>query len=190
MDTKQQFSLWYFVAALVAVLLIQSTLFAKHSETLQYSEFKTLLKQGKVDNVSIAEQTITGTFNNDGLEGMLPAAKLEELKPFGKGKHPFATVRVADTGLTADLEAAKVPFGAQLENKWLSTLIAWVAPAVIFVLIWSFAMKRMGGAPGMMAIGKSKAKVYMEKQKLMQQQVRRRKSRMPSRLRIPIFDFA
>jgi len=126
MDTKQQFSFWYFVAVLVAVLLIQSTLFAQHSETLQYSEFKTLLKQGKVDNVTIAEQAITGTLKNDGLEGLLPPAKVEELKPFGKGNHPFVTVRVADPGLTADLEAAKIPFGAQIENKWMSTLIAWV----------------------------------------------------------------
>ena len=164
MDTKQQFSLWYFIAALVALVLIQSVLFPQHTETLQYSEFKTLLKNGKIDNVGIGEQTISGMLKNDGLEGLLPPAKLEELKKFGKGDHPFATVRVVDPGLVADLEAAKVPFAGQFENKWLSTLLAWVLPAVIFVAIWSFALKRMGGMGGMMQIGKSKAKVYMEKQ--------------------------
>ena len=164
MDRKQQFSLWYFAAAIIALMLIQSWLFPQHTETLQYSEFKTLLKSGKIVNVNIAEQTITGTFKSEGLEGLLPAAKLEELKRFGKGDHPFVTVKVADPGLVAELEAAKVPFAGQVENRWLSTLLTWVAPALIFVGIWSFAMKRMGGAHGVMEIGKSKAKVYMEKQ--------------------------
>jgi cell division protease FtsH len=167
MDSKQQFSLWYFIAALVAIMLIQSVLSPQHTETLQYSEFKTLLKNSKIDNVSIGEQTITGTLKGDGLEGLLPSAKLDELKKLGKGEHTFATVRVTDPELVPELEAAKVPFAGQLENKWLSTLVAWVLPAVIFVGIWSFALKRMGGMGGMhgmMEIGKSKAKVYMEKQ--------------------------
>ena len=167
MDSKRQFSLWYFIAVLVAVMLIQSWAFPQHTETLQYSEFKTLLKSGKIDNVGISEQAITGTFKNDGLGELLPPAKLAELKGSGAGPHPFVTVRVTDPGLTAELEAAKIPFSGQLENKWLSTLLAWVLPAVIFVAIWTFAMKRMGGlggAHGMMEIGKSKAKVYMEKQ--------------------------
>jgi cell division protease FtsH len=164
MDRKQQFSLWYFIAALVAVMLIQSALFPQHTETLQYSEFKTLLKQGKITNASISDQAITGTLGSEGLEGLLPPAKIEELKRLGKGEHAFVTVRLADPGLIAELEAAKIPFSGQAENKWLSTLLAWVLPAVIFVAIWSFAMKRMGGAHGMMEIGKSKAKVYMEKQ--------------------------
>ena len=167
MDTKQQFSMWYFLAAMVAILAIQSTFFSQHTETLQYSEFKTLLKNGKIVNVGVAEQALTGTFKNEGLEQLLPPPKLNELKRFGTGEHPFATVRIADPGLVTDLEVAKVPFAGQIENKWLSTLLAWVLPAVIFVAIWSFAMKRMGGMGGMggmMEIGKSKAKVYMEKQ--------------------------
>jgi cell division protease FtsH len=167
MDRRQQFSLWYFIAALVAIMLIQSALSPQHTETLQYSEFKALLKKGKIDSVAIGEQTIGGTFKGDGLEGVLPPAKLEELKKLGSGAHSFVTVRVTDPELVAELEAAKVPFAGQLENKWTSTLLAWVLPAVIFFAIWSFASKRMGGMTGMhgmMEIGKSKAKVYMEKQ--------------------------
>jgi cell division protease FtsH len=164
MDRRQQFSVWYFVAALVAVMLMQSALSPQHTETLQYSEFKTLLKQGKIANVNINDQVITGTLKSESLEGLLPPAKIEELKVAAKGEHQFATVRLADPNLLAELEAANIPFAGQLENKWLSTLLTWVAPAVIFVLIWSFAMKRISGAQGMLEIGKSKAKVYMEKQ--------------------------
>ena len=167
MDRKQQFSLWYFMAALVAVMLIQSALFPQHTETLQYSEFKALLRNAKIQNVAIGEQTITGTFKDDKLDGLLPPAKLEELKKAGGGPHTFVTVRVVDPALVGELEAAKVPFAGELENKWLSTLLAWVLPAVIFFAIWSFAVKRMGGMGGMhgvLEIGKSKAKVYVEKE--------------------------
>lgn len=43
-------------------------------------------------------------------------------------------------------------------------LISWAAPALVFFGIWWFLMKRMGGGMGhgMLEIGKSKAKVYMQ----------------------------
>ena len=135
MDRRQQFSLWYFIAALVGIMLVQSALSPQHTETLQYSEFKALLKKDKIHSVAIGGQTIGGTFKNESLEGLLPPAKLEELKKLGGDSHSFVTVRVTDPELVSELEAAKVPFSGQLENKWLSTLLTWVAPALIFVLI-------------------------------------------------------
>ena len=54
-------------------------------------------------------------------------------------------------------------YTAATENRWLSTLLSWVLPAVIFVLVWNFMMRRAGGQMGsMMAIGESKAKVYVQ----------------------------
>ncbi len=40
---------------------MQNFLFAPHAENLAYSEFKALLKAGKLDNVAIGEQTISET---------------------------------------------------------------------------------------------------------------------------------
>lgn len=79
MDKTQQFSLWYFLGALIAMLAVQNLLFPQHTETLQYSEFKTLLKQGKVGNVTVSEQAIAGTLAPEGLEGLLPPEKLEPI---------------------------------------------------------------------------------------------------------------
>lgn len=58
---QQQFSLWYFLIAFLAILVLQSILFAPHAENLAYSEFKTLLKAGKVDNLALGERAITGS---------------------------------------------------------------------------------------------------------------------------------
>ncbi len=166
MEKQQQFSIWYFLIAFLAVLAMQNFLFAPHAENLAYSEFKALLKAGKIENVAVGESTITGTFVPEGLEGLLPKEKLDELKRTSEGKeHRFVTVRVNDPDLVRELDAAKVRYAGVVESKWFSTLLSWIVPAVIFFALWGVLMKRMGGAAGgFMEIGKSKAKVYMEQQ--------------------------
>ncbi|MBI2371209.1 MAG: AAA family ATPase, partial [Deltaproteobacteria bacterium] len=161
---QQQFSLWYFIATFLLLLAIQNYFFAPHAENLTYSEFKALLKAGKVADLTIGERILSGRLKKDGLAGLLPQKKIEELQKSGQGEHRFATVRVNDPGLIQELEAAKVQFAGQVESTWLSTLLSWILPALIFFALWGVFMKRIGAASGLMEIGKSKAKVYMEKQ--------------------------
>jgi cell division protease FtsH len=163
MDKKQTFSLWYVLAALVGMILLQEFFTPRHTQTLTYSEFKQALVAGKLDDVVIADGIATGKLRTEGLEQILPKDKLEALKRVG-GEHGFATVLVNDPGLVAQLDAAKVRYGSVRESKWLGALISWVAPALIFFGIWWFLMKRMGGGMGrgMLEIGKSKARVYMQ----------------------------
>ena len=164
MEPKQQkFSVGYFIAALVVLLLLQSFLFAPHRENLSYSEFKMLVKKGKVTDLVLDKQVITGTLAPGGLEGLLPKEKLEALKRAGGGAHAFITARVDDPGLVGELEAAKVKFAGRVENTWLSTLLAWVLPALVFFGLWALLVRRMGPQGGLMAIGKSKARVYVER---------------------------
>ncbi|WER45289.1 ATP-dependent zinc metalloprotease FtsH [Cupriavidus sp. WKF15] len=162
---QQQFSLWYVLLAVSAMLILQSVLFSSHVETLPYSDFKVLLKAGKLKDISLGEGAITGTVNTDGIEHLLPKQQVEEMQRQEKGDHLFSTLRVNDPNLVQDLETAKVRFVGQADNKWISTLLSWVVPAMLFFAVWSFLIKRMGGAAGgMMEIGKSKAKVYMQKE--------------------------
>jgi cell division protease FtsH len=164
MEPKQQrFSIGYFIATVLALVLIQSVLFAPHAENLSYSEFKVLAKKSKVSDLVLDKQVITGTLAAEGLEGLLPKDKLEELKRYGGGQHRFVTARVDDPGLVAELEAANVKFTGRVENTWLWTLLSWILPALMFLAVWAFLMRRMGNAQGgLLAIGKSKAKVYVE----------------------------
>lgn len=166
MEKKQQFSLWYFFVAIMLMLAIQNYVGGAHTENLAYNEFKALLKAGKLDDIALNERTITGALKPDGLDKFLSQSKLDELKRFGEGQHRFVTVRVDDPGLVPELEATGIRFAGVIESKWFSTLLSWILPAVIFVAIWGLLMKRMGGggAGGFLEIGKSKAKVYMEKQ--------------------------
>ncbi|WP_434032997.1 ATP-dependent zinc metalloprotease FtsH [Cupriavidus sp. a3] len=162
---QQQFSLWYILVAVTAILIAQSFFVASHVETLPYSDFKVLLRAGKLKNVTVGEGAITGVLSTDGIDKLLPKQQVDEMLREGKGDHQFSTLRVNDPNLIQDLEAAKVRFVGQADNKWIAALLSWVVPAMLFFVVWSFLIKRVGGAAGgMMEIGKSKAKVYMQKE--------------------------
>ncbi len=161
---QQQFSIWYFLATFLFLVAVQNFFFGPHTENLAYSDFKALLRAGKVADLSLQERVISGRLRPDGLDGLLPKEKIAELQRAGKGEHRFVTVRVNDPALIQELEAAKVRFAGQVESTWFSTLLSWILPALVFFALWGFFMKRMGAASGVLEIGKSKAKVYMEKQ--------------------------
>ena len=68
MEAKQQkFTIGYFVAALLALFLVQALVLAPHVENLSYSEFKSLVAKDKVSDLVIGKQVITGALAANGL---------------------------------------------------------------------------------------------------------------------------
>src|SRR2546426_3166597 len=165
MELKQRkFAIGYLAIALITILVFQLPLFGPRAVNVSYSEFKALAKKGRVSNLTLDKETVSGTLAADGLETLLPKEKLEELKGSGGGPHRFVAARVEDPGLVAELEQANVKFAGHVENTWLATLLSWVLPAVVFVGVWVLLMRRFNPQQGLMAIGKSKDKVYVEHQ--------------------------
>jgi cell division protease FtsH len=166
MDKKtQQMSAWYFIAAItILVLFVQSFLVTANVETINYSQFNSLLKKGQISDVVIGETTIRGTLKPEALNEILSQERIKALGEKAKTPHPFVAVRVADSALTAELEEASIPFKGEVASNWLTMLLSWLVPVVIFFVVWGFLLNRMGAGGGMMQIGKSKAKVYIEKQ--------------------------
>jgi cell division protease FtsH len=164
---KRQLSIGYFMLAFFAILMIQNYFGRAHVETINYSQFKALLKKDLVNDVTIRDTTIDGNLKGAAAKEILTAEKLKKISPEiaeGKKPLPFETVRVEDPGLTAELETAKVPFKGEVTNNWLPTVLSWVVPVALFFLLWSYIGKKLGsGSSGLMQIGKSKAKVYIEK---------------------------
>lgn len=166
MDSKQHLSMWYFIAALIVMLAVQSWLGSPHTETLAYSDFKTLLQAGKLRDLTLSDTSISGSVDLRDSETLLSHEVWQSLTRDGGNEHAFLTVRVADPELTQQLQTAKVRYAGRIENRWLTTLLSWVLPAVIFVAIWGYAMRRMGaGGMGgsLMSVGKSRAKVFVQK---------------------------
>src|SRR5579864_9746496 len=152
MKKEHQIHFWYVVVAMIGVMLLQSYLSQlQRIEVIPYSEFRTLLEGGKISEVVVGDTTLHG--------------KLAE--PKDPQKSEFVTNKV-NPEFADYLARYNVRYSAQSDSTWLTTLLSWVLPALIFVGIWMFAIRRMaggmGGGAGLLAIGKSKARVYLEKQ--------------------------
>ncbi len=159
--------IWYFVVTVLLVLLVQNLVATTHVEIISYSQFKALVKKDLVKDLVIRDSVIAGSLKGAAAKEIFPPERLKEMPPealAGEKLLHFETVRVEDPSLTADLEAAKIPFRGEITSNWLPTILSWVVPVGLFFLLWSYLGKKMGSATGgLMQIGKSKAKVYIEK---------------------------
>ena len=152
---KQQhhFGFFYILAAFLAMMTVQDYLSALGNvQTLPYSQFEDMLHGGKLDNLVVGADRITGSFKDP-----------EKGKPAN-----FSTVRV-DPALAQSLSADHVSFAGSPPAGWLSSAIGWVLPLALFWGFWFFLQRRMtsgaGGGMGMgglMNIGRSRARVYAE----------------------------
>ncbi|MGQ9858318.1 MAG: ATP-dependent zinc metalloprotease FtsH [Thermodesulfobacteriota bacterium] len=144
---KTHFSLWYFLVAISLLIMFQNFYLSGQTQTIPYSQFKSLVAQGRVDQVIIDQEVITGHLKPDSTSG--------------RGSR-FRVFRVEDNGLVEALEKAGVIYSGSYENKFLSGLISWVAPMLIFMLIWLYVVRKMGPGGGVMSFGKSRARIYAE----------------------------
>src|SRR5918996_3333134 len=163
---QRRLSVGDFILAFFTIMMIHSYYGRAHVETIRYSQFKTLLNKGLIAEVAVGETTIEGNMKGEAVKEIFTPEKVKKISPEivkGKKTLPFETVRVEDPGLTAELEKARVPFKGEVSNNWLPMILSWVIPVALFFLLWSYIGKRIGsGSGGLMQIGKSKAKVYIE----------------------------
>jgi len=149
--TKASFSVVYILIALIILMLLQ-TWIAPKVENVSYSKFKQLIAEGKVNSVVVSSKFLKGfdRLQEDNTEPLFPTLM-------------YRTPRVDDQNLVPFLEQHNVTIIAENENTFFATLLSWILPALIFVGIWYWAMKRMGqGAGGIMTLGKSKAKIVAQ----------------------------
>ena len=148
MKNKTQFNIWYWVAALFGLMLFQYAFtMATQVAEIPYSQFETYLEEGRIAQVAVSDRFIQGVFTT-------PV----------DGRPMFITTRVAPD-LARDLAEHGVVVTGQIESTFLRDLLSWIIPLALLVGLWLFILKRMGPGMGggLMQIGKSKAKVYVER---------------------------
>ncbi|MEW6426895.1 MAG: ATP-dependent zinc metalloprotease FtsH [Thermodesulfobacteriota bacterium] len=150
MEKSTQFHLWYFVLASLTVIWLHGLWVQyREIEPLPYSEFQNQLQQGNVQEIAIDDQYVQGTLKT----------------PLPDGRNRFVTTRV-DPAIASQLAGHGVKFTGVVRNTFLRDILGWIIPAVAFFALWMFVMRRFaekqGLGGGFMAIGKSKAKVYVE----------------------------
>src|SRR5215469_14399189 len=156
---KTQFSLFYLFIALTVPVEIPM------------SKFITLVRDGKVEKVSLTEREIRGTLKPGALPAPPPSPTDRLRKALGAEPGPitFVTTRIPamdDSQILKELEAAKVEFSGRAESTfWRDILFGWIVPLGIMAALWIFLMRRMGGGPTQaLSFGRSKAKIYDRKE--------------------------
>ena len=138
---------WLMVSFFAAFLLINlaSAVF-QDGKVLEYSEFKSLLQQGRVVEATISDEAIRGKYQD------------------ADGNHvAFTTVHVDDPKLVEELEAQKVRFSGEMQSRLTYLVLSWLLPAVLIVGFGMMLFRRMGGAEGgIMSFARSRAKIYSD----------------------------
>jgi cell division protease FtsH len=145
---EHHINFWFIIVALLGIMAIQAiAMIPKMSRTIPYSEFQRLLAEGQVTDIVVGQDMITGTLKD------------------ARSNEPqyFATYRVP-ADIADWLARAHVPFSGEASSGGAQALLAWMLPMIGFLLIWMYMIRPMTGQGlgGMMAVGKSKAKVYVE----------------------------
>ena len=149
MKDRAQFHINYWMIAILVFLGLQYLLSMQQEvAVIPYSEFEQHLKDGRVEELAITERRIEGTLK----------------EPLAGGQRRFIANRV-EPQLAEHLQQYPVRYTGKVESTLVRDLLSWIIPAALFFGIWLFLLKRIGGGlggGGMMQIGKSKARIYVE----------------------------
>lgn len=140
--------------AFVLILIINSFLFPTIKDRMitdvDYGTFLTMVEKGEVETVEIKDNYVN--FVSD--EGKM-----------------FRTGVIEDIHLVERLHEAGVTFSKVVPKEaspLLSFFLFWILPFLVFIMIGNYFAKklqnRIGGGPGAMTFGKSRAKIYVEAQ--------------------------
>ncbi|TFL16390.1 ATP-dependent metallopeptidase FtsH/Yme1/Tma family protein [Jannaschia formosa] len=147
-QSQHGLNLGYVAFGLLVLLAVQIWVAASGVIVVDYSRFLGLLDEGAITRVTVTESRIEGDL----------AHPIE-------GKSRFATTRV-EPGFAAELLSHDVEIAGASESNWLTTLLSWIAPLALLVLFWTFVFRRFAerqGMGGLINIGRSRAKVWVER---------------------------
>src|SRR5438128_503385 len=150
MTNQTRFNVGYAIAAIFLVFMIQYAVSnANQIAPIPYSDFQRLLHEGKIATVGVSDRFIQGSLK----------------EPLPSGQKHFVTTRV-DLQFAGELDKYGVRYTGQIESTFLRDLLPWVMPTLLFVGLWWYLGRRFaesqGFGGGLMSIGKSKAKIYVE----------------------------
>ncbi|WP_372675384.1 ATP-dependent zinc metalloprotease FtsH [Aquicoccus sp.] len=149
MNRNQQIHAWYFAAAFMILVLAQSWFSqATVTERIPYSTFLEYLESDRIAAVTVRAEQVEGRYRD----------------PIDGNTH-FVT-NIVPPDLTERLERSDAEFDGTVQNTFLSTVLSWVVPILLIFALWSFLLRGViekQGIGGMMNVGKSRAKVYVER---------------------------
>jgi len=136
---------WFVILLLILYFNYVNSLKPK-TENITYSQFKELLKDDRIVNLTLTEEYLKGTYRTED----------------GNVKN-FKTNFLNDPNLIKELEEHGVNFTGKPSSKFLSALFFNFGPFLLIVLIWYMIARSMrAGGKEALTFGKSRARVHMD----------------------------
>jgi cell division protease FtsH len=143
MEKNRRFTIGYSIIAFLLIVAVQFFLLAPPVDHIPYSEFKKLIREGKVKEIRIGSDRIVGSFRLD-----------------DKREQQFITLRVDDSELVSLLEQKQVRYDGVIKEHWLRDLVFyWVLPGAILYGIWLLIFNRLGSAGPALTFGRARARL-------------------------------
>lgn len=161
---KFTFSFWYFFIMIVLFLALNSLTSTKQSPvfSVDYTQFKNLVSEGTIKRVAIEEEQYIGyTLSLKAVESSPRSAIGEE----GTALQAYTTYRLDDPNFYPFLDAHDVEYyaTAPVKPSFLSSLLSYILPLVLFIIVWRILFRRMGsGGQGVLSFSQNKAKIVAE----------------------------
>jgi cell division protease FtsH len=144
---------WVWILGFLLILVVFNLLAAPRPNSIDYSVFLDKVEKGQVvGTLKISQTSVSGSFRENGSETPFTAT----IPPLLQGT----------TELTDLLDENGVTYTGVTPSGWQSFLVGWVAPLLLFGLLWFFLIRRMSGAGASAALnlGKNKVKIYDRKE--------------------------
>jgi cell division protease FtsH len=145
---------WVWVLGFLVVLFVFNYIAAPRPNTIDYSEFLERVRNGQIEGtLEISQTSVSGAYT---VSGGQDESFTTTIPPILQGT-PV---------LTELLDAQGVAYTGVTPNAFSSFLIGWVAPLLLFGLLWFFLVRRMSGAQAGAALnlGRNKVKIYDRKE--------------------------
>ena len=162
---KKQSLFMLLIAVLITIMgmsFFMSLMSGSDSE-ISYSEFLKMVKSGEVESVLITDTEIEITPKEKKVDANnKPVISTRTANPV-----TYYTGNLEDDNLYQILDENDVEYKKEIPDNSglvLNFILTWIVPALILYLLLTFLMKKMGGGDGPMGVGKSKAKVYVQKE--------------------------
>ena len=167
-NPKKQNLLVFLIAALISLVMMSyfmKSMDGGTSKEIPYNEFVTMLEAGEVESVYIGSDKIIiypveeEKTQPQSLTMMMIQMQNEFTYYTGRAEsNDTLTERLLKAGVEIEPE---IP---ESSNMLLDMVLTYVLPLVLVWVVFGFIMKRMGGGGGPMGVGKSNAKVYVQKE--------------------------
>ena len=134
-------------------------------EQVPYSQFKDYIRDGRVKDVELSQDTIRGVAATtaDAPPVAPPTSRWRTGAPRGL---VYQAIRIPnDETLIPLLDEKAMTYKAVPDDDWFGPLLWGIMPLILLVVLWGFVMRRMGAGgqgPQVMTFGKSRAKIYAE----------------------------